>query len=209
MGSNNNAAGEGHKGDDVVFKSKDIVSKTKARQKKEYFVKFKEKTAGQKFSEWFNKHKKKIIIIACIVVAAVVAIFAAIKIIAILNKPQPEEPVDWAEETQQTYEEIEDYVTSSEEADPYADMNEHYKERYESETDPQKKFTILSAWGQYLEDQELWNEAMDVYLLADISSLDNGCLFQLYYGMWRVSVAQGNDADAKIYMDLMEKYGRG
>jgi hypothetical protein len=123
MGSNvnNKATSGGH--EEVVFQSKDIASKTKAGQKKEYFVKFKEKTAGQKFSEWCDKYKRKIFIILCAIVGAAVVIFAIIFLIKWINRPTPEQTRaehlnQIAEETQSLLEQTQ-YTAATENIEKY------------------------------------------------------------------------------------------
>ena len=121
MGSTvNNATSEGHK--DVAFDSKDMA-KTKAGQKKEYFVKFKEKTAKQKFSEWFHEHKKKILIILGAIVLAAALVFAAFKIIPIITKPKEKTPTEWEEEIGTKEDEIIQYLDDMENSDSNISRN--------------------------------------------------------------------------------------
>src|SRR5574344_1062712 len=98
------------RGDDVQFSSKDIATNTKAGQKKKFFIKFTEKSAGEKFSDWISKHRKKILIILCAVVLLTVAVFVTIYIIQINSKTTEPTTEELTTEISNQETEINDYL---------------------------------------------------------------------------------------------------
>ncbi len=205
MGSNvNNATSEGHK--DVAFDSKDMA-KTKAGQKKEYFVKFKEKTAKQKFSEWFHEHKKKILIILGAIVLAAALVFAAFKIIPIITKPKEKTPTEWEEEIGTKEDEIIQYLDDMENSDsntPYTDTVEHFEELYDQETDPDKKFTLLIAQIRYLTDKGDFDEAEKLIMLAQMPDLNDEQKYQYAMAVYKMYIEAGDETMAGYYYSIAE-----
>ena len=207
MGSNvNNATSEGHK--DVAFDSKDIMSKTKAGQKKEYFVKFKDKTAKQKSSEWFKKHKKKVLIIVCAVILAAAAVFAAIKIISVINQPKEKTPTEWKEEIDNSEDEINQYLDEIENSDtntPYTDTIEHFEEQYDAETDPDKKFALFVAQIRYLTKKGDFEEAEKLVMLAHMPDLTDEQKYQYAVAVSDMYMEAGDDVMANYYYQVADQ----
>ena len=189
----------------VAFKSEDIATRTKAGQKKKYFVKFKKRPAKERFSEWFSKHKKKIFITMCVTVVVAVVAATATSIIISLTRPQPEPEKNWNEEINKIEGEIEDYVNSSSAKDPYEDMISHYKATYEAETNPDQKFAIIIAWGQYLTEQQQYNDALDAFFLAEIGNLNDDQFYSLYAGIQTVYIELGDETSASLYGALIDQ----
>ncbi|MBQ6510552.1 hypothetical protein IJI94_01125 [Candidatus Saccharibacteria bacterium] len=167
MGSDVNKTTNGGQ-EDLVFQSKDITSKTKAGQEKEYFVKFKEKTAGQKFSEWFHKHKKKITIIMCIVVGLAVAAAATIVLIKYLNRPTPEQTKE--EELNQIIDEAQNLLDTQQYTVATDNIEQHVEEA-EAEEDKAEIYTrfALTTFKTYAGGNSL-GEVLDyLYKAEDIN----------------------------------------
>jgi hypothetical protein len=198
MGSNvnNKATSGGH--EEVVFQSKDIASKTKAGQKKEYFVKIKKKSFGQRFSEWFTKYKKKILIIMCTVVLVSLAVFAAIKIITIISQPEEKTLEDWNDNLSETYGEIEDTLNSNTSDTPYTYTVEHYYEQYENETNPDRKFEIAIALGDLLQDSEAYEDAISAYYMIDENNITDSQKY-IYYTHLRLVYSKMGNEDRENY----------
>ncbi len=203
MGSNvNNATSEGQ--GDVTFDSKDIIAKTKAGQKKEYFVKFKNKTAKQKSSEWFSKHKKKIFIIMCAVVVAAVAAFVAIKVIF---KNEPEvihtEELDFNTKIDEKYDEIFSAIQASESSTPYTDVENQYLDAFNNETDNDNKFVLAIALGRYFTSQEEYDKALEIVRKIDWE-LTQIQQFIYYSSIRKIYYISGDEESAEQYDAFIE-----
>lgn len=190
--------------DEVVFKSEDIATRTKAGQKKKYFVKFKEKPLKVRLSEWFAKYKKKILIIMCVTVAALVLIATIITIITALTRPKSVPEKNWSQEISTAQDEVEKYVNESSAPNPFADMNDHYRTAYESETDQDKKFITLIAWARYLTENQQYKDALDALFSAQFDHLSDAQLFQLYASIQTVYIKLGDEVNANLWGDLIE-----
>ncbi|MBQ6510546.1 hypothetical protein IJI94_01095 [Candidatus Saccharibacteria bacterium] len=204
MGSNvNNATSEGH--EDTMFNSKDIVGGTKAGQKKEYFVKVKDKTAGQKFSEWFHRNTKKIFITMCAVVLVALAAFIVIQIIA--NSNQPKE-VEWGEEISSTEDEINKYLEEIQDSDsetPYSDTVAHFEETYDAETDPDKKFALLIAQIRFLTGKSDYDEAEKLIFYASMPDLDDEQKYIFAVAAYELYIEKEDQEMIDYYYGLIEE----
>ena len=204
MGSANKGVGGS---EDIAFDSKDIMAKTKAGQKKEYFVKLKEKTAKQKLSEWFHKHKKKILIILCAIVLAAVTVVAAIKIIPILTQPKEKNTAEWSEEILSTEDEIDSYLKEMQDSDsetPYTDTITHFEELYDQETDPDRKFALLIAQIRYLTDKEDYTEAKKLMAFAVIPDPTDEQTYLYAVAAYNLYTKEGNEKMADFYYSVIQ-----
>ncbi len=202
----NKGTSEGHK--DVAFDSKDIITKTKAGQKKEYFVKFKDKTVKQKSSEWFAKNKKKIIITVCAIIIAAAAVFAAIMIISAINQPKKKDVTEINEEISGTEDSINQYLDDMQNSDsntPLTDTIEHFEELYDQETDPDKKFALLVAQIRYLTDKRDFDEAEKLVALAQMPNLSDEQKYIYNIAIYKMYVEKGDMDMANIYYSIAEQ----
>ncbi len=203
MGSVNKSASK-----DVAFDSKDIITKSKAGQKKEYFVKFKNKTTTQKSSELFHKHKKKTTVIMCTILVAAVAVFAAIKIISMINQPKEKNVAEWSEEILSTGDEIDQYLEDMQNSDsdtPYTDTIQHFEELYDQETDPDKKFALLIAQIRYLTDKEDYKEAEKLMAFAVIPNPTDEQTYLYAVAAYNLYTKEGNREMADFYYSIIEE----
>lgn len=194
--------------DEVVFKSEDIATRTKAGQKKKYFVKFKEKPLKVRLSEWFTKYKKKILIIMCVTVAALVLIATIITIITALTRPKPEPEKDWNEEVSKVEDEIEKYrqdLEESEDATPFTNTIVHFQQQYDQETDPDKKFSLLVAQIKYLTNQEEYDAAERLLSTVKTPELTDKQRYLRALAAYNLYLAQENYDKADFYSKVIDQ----
>ena len=194
--------------DEVVFKSEDIATRTKAGQKKKYFVKFKEKPLKVRLSEWFTKYKKKILIIMCVTVAALVLIATIITIITVLTRPKPEPEKDWNEEVSKVEDEIEKYrqdLEESEDATPFTNTIVHFQQQYDQETDPDKKFSLLVAQINYLTYQGEYDEAEKILALASLPDLSEKQKYLYLMANYNLYLEKGDKEMTDFYRVVIDQ----